>query len=321
MAHSWSDLGGGYYANPELSLEARSVAAKKSSFYDILTSAGDVALGKNHGDNVACKQWGRIPGTAKTALSEYDPIPFAVVPEYTRTATVYERGLAVAWTGQRELLDRLDIEDPIVYALKEHASRTHNELIYDTAVAARSFCYSATGSAAGTFTTNGSPSDTAAAAFNAYHARKVVTNLEKYNTPKFDGENYVAIGSSTFMEGLFNDTTTNGYVDVRKYTSSADGMLTGEQGKYHRTRFVLDNDIMNSYDAIGSGSVFGSAIYFGLDGVIEIPVLPMELRMNKNISNDFGRQAGVAWISLLGYLVMWVYSTQGQGTICHYTTA
>lgn len=322
MAHSWSDLGGGYYAQPELSLEARSVAAKKSKFFDILTSAGDVALGKNHGETVVCKQWGRITHDATNALSEYSPIPFATVPEYTRTATVYERGVGVTYTGQREMLDRLGIEDPIIHALNDHSSRTHNELIYDAAVAGRSFCYTPLSATSGNFTTNGSPTGTAAAAYNGYHAREVPTQLQKYNTPFFDGENYVCVGSPTFMKGLYNDTTAvSGFVDVKKYTSGADGALNGEVGTYFGVRYVVDNDIMNSYDAIGSGSAFGSALFFGLDGVIEIPVMPMELRMNKNISNDFGRQAGVAWMSLLGYLVTWVYATQGQGTICHYTTA
>lgn len=325
-ALTWADEGGGIYANPELSMQLNFVASKESRFFDIVTDPGDndVALGKNHGDTVGCKQWGRIiDATATTALSETVPIPYVTIPEYTRQATVYQRGRAVAWTGQREDLSRLQVESPVVHALKEHSSRTHNKLIYDAAVASRSFTYAPTSATAGSFRTDGTVVSTAAAKFNGYHARQITKNLRKYNTPAFDGTNYAGIISPTMKADLFDDTTAiTGFVDVKKYTSEADGLLNGEIGTYFGVRYMEDNDVLGgTLDAIGSGSAFGSGLFFGMDGVIQAPVYPMELRANLNVGGDFGRQKALAWISLLGYLVMWVYSTNEQGTILHYTSA
>lgn len=325
-ALTWADEGGGIYANPELSSQLNFVASKRSRFHEAKTNPADndLALGKNHGDTVGCKQWGRIVDTtATTALSETVPIPYVTIPEYTRQATVYQRGRAVAWTGQKEDLSRLQVESPTVHALKEHSSRTHNQLIYDAAIAARSFCYSATGAAAATVTTNGTPSGTAAAAFNGYHARRIWKELTSRNTPPFDGDNYLGIISPTMAQNLYDDAVAvTGFVDVKKYTSEADGMLQGEIGKYFNIRYTVDNDVLGgSLDAIGSGSAFGSGVFFGQDGVMEILTYPMELRANLNVGGDFGRQKALCWISLLGYLVMWVFATNEQGTVLHYTTA
>lgn len=318
-ALTWADQGGGTFANPELSKEARMIAALKSKFFDIVEPAGDLALNKNHGDTVALKIWGRISGTATTPLSETSPVPFGTLPEYTVTAQMYQRGFALAYTGMREDLDRLSIETPVIHALKEHSSRTHNKLIYDALVAGRSFCYSATSATEGTFTSNGTPSGTQASLPKGFHIRAIVKNLRKLNTPAFDGENYVAVGSPTFCAGLFEDATTvTGFVDVKKYTSSADGLLNGEIGKYFGVRFVEDNDVLGG----SLDGTYGTALFCGLEACKEILAYPMELRANLNVGGDFGRQKAIAWLSLLGYKGgLWNYTSHGQGSVLHYTTA
>lgn len=322
MASTWADLGSGDYTNPELSSKARMLQALESRFFDIVEPADDLALGKNHGDKVAWKIFGRVSGTATSPLTENQTVPFAVLPEYEVSTTVYERGLALSYTGQREDLDRLSIKDPIIKALKDSSSRTHNKLIYDALAAGRSFCYTALTASTRNFTTNGTPTGTAAIGFSAFHAREVVKDLEKVNTPKFDGKGYVCIGSPTMIHGLITDTASGGFIDVKKYTSEADGLLTGEIGSFFGTRYIKDNDVLNgSLDAIGTGSAFGSGFFLGAEACKEITVYPMELRANSNLGGDFGRQAGIAWLSLLGYKTVKNYTAHGEGTVCHYTTA
>lgn len=321
MSLSWAEVESGIYGNPELSDELRFQATKKMRCYDLVTPASDFALGKNSGDTIGFKLAGRISGTATTALSEFVPVPMYTIPQYEVSFTVYQYGIAVPWTGLREDLDRLSVEDLTMHALKEHSARTHNALIYNALVAGRSFCYSATGAATFTLTTNGTPSGTAAAGFSLYHARKIRLNLVKYNVPPADGENYHAVCSPTVIDGLLGDgsSANSGYIDVAKYAGKADGILNGEVGMVQKLRLVEDNDVMP--DAIGSGSAFGSMFVVGFDACREVMVYPMQILINTNLGGDFGRQKAAAWLSLLGYKTPWIYTTHGQGTVLHYTTA
>lgn len=323
MSTSWAEVESGIYGNPELSDQLRFVATKKMRMYDLVTPADDFALGKNSGDTIGFKIAGPIAGTATTALSEFLPVPMATIPQYEVSFTVYQYGLAVPWTGLREDLDRITVEDMVMHALKEHSARTHNVLIANALTSGRSFCYSATGAATFTLTTNGTPSGTAAAGFSLYHARKIRLSLVKYNVPPADGENYAAVASPTVIDGLLGDASSanGGYVDVAKYSPGmADGILNGEVGTVQKIRIVEDNSNAIS-DAIGSGSAFGSMFVTGFDACREVMVYPMQILINTNLGGDFGRQKAAAWLSLLGFKTPWIYSTHGQGTVLHYTTA
>lgn len=320
---TWAEVESGIYGNPELSSELRFVASKKTRVLDLVTPADDFALGKNSGDTVGFKIAGPISGTATTALSETIPVPMATIPEYEVQGTVYQYGIAVPWTGQREDLDRLTVKDKVIHALKEHSARTHNVLAANAMIAGRSHCYVATGASAGNFTTNGTPSGTAASGFNFYHARKIRLGLVKNNVPPADGANYAAVASPTVTDGLLGDASSsnNGFIDIAKYSPGmADGILNGEIGMIQKLRIVEDNSGAIS-DAIGSGSAYGSMIVVGYDACREIMVYPMHILINTNLGGDFGRQKAAAWLSLLGYKVPWIHSTHGQGAVLHYTSA
>lgn len=320
MSLGWAEVTGGIYGNPELSEQLRFQATKKMRLYDLVTPADDFALGKNSGDKIGFKLAGRIAGTATTALSEFIPVPMYTIPQYEVTFTVYQYGIAVPWTGLREDLDRLSVQDMTMHALKEHSARTHNSLINTALIAGRSFCYTALTSSTYNLTTNGTPSGTAAAGFSLFHARKIRLTMSKYNVPPADGENYHAVASPTVIDGILGDTGTNGWVDVAKYSpGGADGALNGEVGMIQKLRIAEDNDIVS--DAIGSGSAFGSMFVCGFDACREVMVYPMQILINTNLGGDFGRQKAAAWLSLLGYKTVWIYGTHGQGTVLHYTSA
>lgn len=315
-AFTWADQGGGTYANPELSKEARMISALNSRFFEVAETDGDLALSKNHGDSVAVKLMGRISGTATTPLSETQTVPFGSFPEYTVTATVYQRGFALAFTEQRLDLDRLDIESPIIHALKEHSSRTHNKLIADALTSGRSYCYTPTSASAGHFTTNGTPSGSIGSVPNGFHLRKVSKELRKYNVQPFDGKNFVAIGSPTWCAGVFEDSTAvTGFVDVLKYSSKADGLINGEVGTYFGIRMVEDNDVLGG----AADGTYGQAFICGAEACKEITVYPMELRANLNLGGDFSRQKGIAWLSLLAFKGgLWNHTSHGVGSVLHW---
>lgn len=319
MALTWADLGGSIYANPELSKQAEQISAKQSRMLDLVTPGGPIALGKNHGDTVGTKIFGRITTSATSALSENAKVPMTTLPEYTVTATVYQRGIAVPFTQLRQDLDRLDVESPIINALRDHSSRTHNELIYNALVAGRSFCYVPLTSSTGNFTSNGTPSGTKASNLNGFHLRELRRRLQQYNVPGADGKNFIMVITPGEEASILGDSATSGFVDVKKYTSSADGLLNGEIGTYMGFRFTVDNDILP--DNIGSGSVYGSAIVVGLDACREIVASPMQLLSNMNLGGDFMRQKAIAWLSVLAYKTVWNYTSHGEGRVCHVTSA
>ena len=319
---SWGELSGTTFANPELSNQSHQLSALSSSFYEITTPAGDLALGKNHGDSVALKIIGRISGTATSALPENQKVPMVYPPEYTVSTTVLQRGTAIPWTGLRSDLDRLDVESNSIRALRDHSSRTHNALIKNEAASGRSFTYVCTASGTGTFLADGSVAATAGANPNAFHYRDMRRQLEKKNTPPADGKNFLAIISPTaYWSGLLGDSTAvTGFVDVAKYGSQVDGILAGEVGQFMGFRFMKnDNDVLE--DGIGTGSAFGSGFVFGLDAIREVTVYPMELRACMDLGQDFGRQKAIAWLSLLAFKTVYNYTAHGEGRTLHITSA
>lgn len=322
MALSWAEIESGIYGNPELSLESRFVASKMTRLNELVTPGEDFYLGKQSGDTVGFRLVSGLTVDGTTALGEFQKIPMTKPTTYDATAIVYRRGVAIPWTGVREDLDRLDVEDTSVHALQEHSARTHNKLISDALIAGRSFCYTPTSSSAANFTTNGTPSGTMAANYSAFHARQITKQLLKYNVPHADGEYYHAAISPTMYMNLFDDVGVNGFVDVKKYSpGGADGAMSGEVGTYMQVRYIVDNDSNALADGIGSGSAYGSGIFCGLDACREVVVYPMQLLVNMNLGGDFGQQKAIAWLSFLTYKTVWIYASHTQGVVLHYTTA
>lgn len=70
---------------------------------------------------------------------------------------------------------------------------------------------------------------------------------------------------------------------------------------------------------LGSGTAFGEAVFFGGDAVREGIVIPEEIRID--LPKDFGRDQGIAWYYLGGFVKTWDYSTDGETRIIHVTSA
>lgn len=320
MSLNWTELGSDSYANPELSKQARMVARKASKLYEIVEPASEFSIGKKSGDKVAVKLFGRISGTAESALSEFTKVPLGDLPEYTVSITATQKGYGLPLTGTRKDLDRIDIESAIIKALQDHAARTMNKICRDALVAGRSFTYVPLTASTYNFTTNGTPSGTAAVAFTLFHLRKMKYEAKKVNMPMFDGSNFALYASARVEDDFHQDVGANGFVDISKYDpSKVNGLLAGEVGKAGNVRVVVDNDqLVNN---IGSGSVFGEAFLVGADTLREVLVYPMHFRSQGNLGQDFGRQFATAWLLFSGVSAVWNYTSHGQATYVHFTSA
>lgn len=320
---TWAAIEGSIYGNAELSQSARMSPYFQMALFDAVEPASEFNIGKQSGDKVGFRLYGRIAlGSADVALQETEKIPYGTLPTYHVSAQVFRRAFACNWTGTREDLDRLDLENAIMKALTEHAARVNNKIIYDELVANYSFWYVALTSSTLGFGTNGTVSGSANAAFTLFHLRKLKLKATQYNLPKFDGQNWLFIGSPLIEDGLNGDSTStgNGWVDVVKYApGGANGALQGEIGKVQGTRFVIDNHIVA--DNIGTGSAYGSGFMLGEDAIKEVMVYPMHFRANMNVGDDYANQKGLAWQSMLDYVVPWNYTTHGDARYIRYTSA
>lgn len=319
MSSNWTELSSDAFANPELSKQGRMVARKQTKLYEAVEPASEFAIGKKSGDKVQVKIFGRISGTAESALSEFTPIPFGDLPEYSVAIQAYQRGLAVPITGIREDLDRIDVRSAVIKGLTDHAARTLNKVCKDTLTTGQSFTYSALTASTYSFTTNGTPGGSANSAFGMFHLRKMRLEAMKNNMPMADGSNYWFFGSPRIQDDLLGDTGTNAFVDISKYDpAKIQGLLAGEIGTVGNTRIVIDNDQLT--DTIGTGAVFGMGFLCGSEAAHEVLVYPMHFRAQSNLGGDFGRQSALCWLSLLGVKSVWSYAAHGQANYIAYTS-
>jgi len=168
------------------------------------------------------------------------------------------------------------------------------------------------------FTTNGTATASASSNLVGTNVRAIVDYMKKKLIPKYDGRNYVCISSVAALSGLHSDTSTGGWVDVSKYTVQfSTNIFNGEVGNYYMTRFVEETGYLSN--TIGSNTAYGQAIFFGSDIVYEAVAVPEEIRVK--IPTDFGRDQGLAWYALLGFKIVWSYSTDSEQHLVYVTSA
>ena len=104
---------------------------------------------------------------------------------------------------------------------------------------------------------------------------------------------------------------------------AADLRMTVTQPRYHFYEWLAAVSIFEETgylsNVIGSGSTHGQAVFIGADNVYEAISIPEEIRM-KN-STDYGRDLGLAWYALLGFKLVWSYSTDTEQHVVFVTSA
>lgn len=247
--------------------------------------------------------------TAGGTLVETTTIPETNYTIVQGTLTITEYGNAIPFTGKLDKLAEFDVNSTIVTAL-----RNDYEKVLDSQAGLQfessSFRYVCSGGTTSNLATNGTFSATATSDINAFHVKQLVKSLRTRNIQHYaNGQDYILIGGPQAMFGIFNDTGAGGWGDVSKYTDSyAAGIFNGEIGKFHQVRFVEETNFLTN--TIGSGSAFGQAIVFGADAVIEGVAVPEEIRAK--VPQDYGRDLGLAWYSLLGYQLTWNQTNDGE---------
>lgn len=291
---------GGYLSNPKLDKTIRHAAQPLQRFRQFVNVKG--ASGKKRGDTVQFNKVSNL-ATSGGTLVETATIPESNVVIRQGSLTITEYGIAVPYTGKLDALAEFDVSNETTVALRNDEAK-----VLDSAAGAQFKAtksrYACITSTSGTVTTNGTFGATATSQLNAFHVRKIVDQMAKWNVPFFDGENYVCIASIDMLRGIMDD---DDWVAAAHYGDPS-RIFKGEVGQFESVRFVRENNVLSN--AVGSGSAFGEAVFFGADAVMEGVAIPEEIRAKE--STDYGRSQGVAWYALLGYQLIWDHETDGE---------
>lgn len=305
---------GGVMSQPYLSAKLRAVAQPLFRFRQFVDAKE--AIGKNRGDTFLFDKMQNV-ATQGGVLIETNTIPETQFVTNQGTCVITEYGNSIPFTQKLENLAQFQIEPATEQRLRDDMVKVL-ESACGTQYVNTDFIAVMTASASAIFTTNGTATATASSNLTAINVRQVVDYMVKKLIPKYDGRNYVAIASVTALSGFHQDTAAQGWVDISKYTDTyAKNIFAGEVGEFYKTRYVEETGFLNN--AIGSSTLYGQAVFFGSDQVYEAVAVPEEIRVK--IPQDYGRDMGLAWYSLLGFKTVWNYAQDSEQHIVFVTSA
>ena len=312
--YSVSSLGG-VMSQPYLSQKLRSIAQPLFRWRQFVDAKE--AIGKNRGDTFLFDKTQNV-ATQGGVLIETNTIPETQFVTNQGTCVITEYGNAVPFTQKLENMAQFQIEPLTEQKLRDDMVKVL-ESACGNQYTATDFVAVCTATNSVIFTTNATATATASSNLSAANTRSIVDYMTKKLIPKYDGRNYIAVAGVTALSGMHADANgTGGWVDISKYTVTfAPNIFAGEVGEFYKTRFVEETGYLNN--AIGSSTAYGQAVFFGNDQVYEAVAIPEEIRVK--IPQDYGRDMGLAWYSLLGFKIVWNYGVDTEQHIVYVTSA
>lgn len=306
---------GGNWSVPYLTDNLRH-AAQPSLFFRQFLDVRE-AIGKKQGDTFHWDLSGNVL-TQGGVLTETSTIPETEFRTQQGTCTLNEYGLSVPFTFKLDALGQFELPSTIEMKLRDDMVKVLESAAGNSFTAGDIVGVCVT-TASTAITTNGTATATATADLTTSNVKNFVDFFKKQLVPKYDGRNYVCIGSVSLLRGLRDDTATGGWVSISQYTDQRVGnIFSGEIGEYYMVRFVEE---LGGYlsNTVGNGSTHGQGVLFGSDNVVEAVAEPEHIRV-KN-SNDYGRDLGLAWYAILGFERVWDFSRDGEEHVMFITSA
>ena len=313
QVYSISSLGG-VMSQPYLSQKLRSVAQPLFRFRQFVDAKE--AIGKQRGDTFLFDKSQNVQ-TQGGILVETNTIPETQFVTNQGTCVITEYGNSIPFTQKLENLAQFQIEPLTEQKLRDDMVKVLESACGSQYVATEFIAVqSATNNVV--ITTNGTATATATSNLSAPNTRSIVDFLTKKLVPRYDGRNYVCIAGVAALAGMHADSAAGGWIDISKYTVTfAPNIFAGEVGEFYHTRFVEETGYLSN--SIGSGSIYGQAVFFGNDQVYEAVAVPEEIRVK--IPQDYGRDMGLAWYSLLGFKTVWNYAVDTEQHLLFVTSA
>jgi N4-gp56 family major capsid protein len=275
----------------------------------------DSAIGKNKGDTFDFDRVSNV-ATGGGSILESQKMPETKVTISKASMTITEYGNSIPYTGKLEALAEFSPSNIITVALKDDMAK-----VLDTAAAAQfqaaKMKYTPTGSSSvptGVFDNDGTVSTAATRNVQVFDIEEIRDYLaSSLHAPKYDGENYMGIGSTGFLRGIMRDKDE--FQEAAKY-GDPERLFSGEVGRIRGVRLVEETNVLSN--TMGTGSYKGEGVIFGADPVVEGIAIAEEIRAK--IPGDYGRDKGVAWYFLGGWKQVWDTATDGQARIIHVTS-
>lgn len=303
---SWT-ASDGYLSNPKLSEKLRFSAYEMSRFRQFCEVKEGSGKMKNETMN-----YDKILklSTGGGTLVETSTVPSDNYTIVKGTLTITEYGNKIPWTGKVEALTEFDIKMPVQKRLRDDIKDTLDDAAGSEFTDAEYKAVLVSTSSVA-FTTDGTATSTGTANLHTLTARQIVSYMKKQNIPFYDSNGYICIGSVDSIGSLYD-----AFQSLIQYTTP-EKMYKGEIGRYYQTTYLEENNVLSN--AIGSGSAYGEAVFFGDDAVMEGISVAEELRSDP--PTDLGRSKSMGWYYLGGFQKVWSYSTDAQENIVHVTSA
>lgn len=300
---------GGFLGNRKLSRTVRHASQPLQKFRQFCSIKE--ALGKNKNDLIFFDKVSNV-ATAGGTLVETNTMPETQVTIKTGTLQVTEYGNSIPFTGKLETLAEFDVDNIITVALRNDQSKVLDSTVAGIFVTSQLKYTCLTASSAGSFQTATSDSMTATTTsgcnFDMYHLKECADKLKTLNVAKYDGENFICIGSVNAFRGVKNHSD---WTDAAKY-GDPERLFSGEIGRIEGVRCIEETNYLSN---ARGGSTYGEAVMFGADAVMEAVALPEEIRAK--IPTDYGRSRGIAWYGLCGFAKIWDYTGDSECHIIH----
>ena len=318
MAATWA-ISQNYVSSTKLSAELRRTAGPIMRFRQFVRK--EPALGKNTGDTVNFTRVFKLPNLA-TVVDEGDLLTEQEQTMDRGVLSIDEIGQAIPYTGKFETLSEHPIEPILMETLRMNMAESIDALIATQFKSGKVKCIPI-GEAAVKFETDGLIAEPAATTashnVNTYHVKECVDKLkEEYNCPAYDGSDYVAIGITKALRGIYDSPEFK----LAAQYGDPSRLFDGEVGRWYGTRFVetTNSAALGTYGNGIAPNVFGGEmVIFGADPVIEAVAIEPEIRID--LPTNFGRRKKVAWYAILGWKVTWDITnpTAGKARIIHIT--
>ena len=319
-----ADAQGGFFTNNRLSQQLRHALVpmmKFRQFVDIKEG-----WGKGVGDTLFYNKISKV-STAGGELVETNVMPEHQYSITRGTIVLNEYGNSIPFTGKLEALSEFDVQNPTMKVLRNDMAEVldrraglefkRSQRKYVCLTTTTGTLQSLAESTNATFASGGVATGIARSSPKAFHFKEVIDELKRRNIPKYDGENYVCIGSVNALRKLKDDTE---WLDAAKY-GDPERLFNGEVGRFYGCRFIEETNLLVNTlgSAAGSFPRLGEAVVFGAEAVIEGIAVPEEIRAK--VPTDYGRSKGLAWYAILGYKKMWKAADSGQDDhIIHITS-
>lgn len=300
----------GTFKQHALSRRLYLAALENSTFMDHVQPIE--GFGKKQGENVTLTRIQNITEPTSIDLTEGVRIPEDDYSITTTSITVVEIGRAVPFTSFAEDLSFFDIENSIQNKLTEQM-RLGLDTKVATAFKTAQVKYVPTGLTSNNITTNGTAGAAATANMNVFHVEEIRDYLfDTLHTPQVDG-NYIGIFRTLGLRGIKRDPA---WEEWHKYTDPA-AKFNNEIGRIEEVRFIETNH-NRALGKVGTSSVLGEGVVFGMDGVAMAEAETPELRAA--MPQDFGRSKAVAWYGILEFGIIWDTGNAGEARIVHVTS-